>query len=36
VADLNPPGAHAQVCGICTVWMNLSGALMLGAGEAIM
>jgi MFS family permease len=35
IADLNPPGARAQVSDIYTVWMNLPGALMLGAGEAI-
>ena len=35
VADLSPPGARAQVFAIYTVWINLAGALMPGAGEAI-
>jgi MFS family permease len=35
VADLSPPGARAQVFAIYTVWINLAGAVMPGAGEAI-
>jgi MFS family permease len=35
VADLSPPGARAQVFAIYTVWINLAGAIMPGAGEAI-
>jgi MFS family permease len=35
VADLSPPGSRAQVFAIYTVWINLAGAVMPGAGEAI-
>jgi MFS family permease len=35
VADLSPPGARAQVFAIYTVWINLAGAVMPGAGEII-
>jgi MFS family permease len=35
VADVSPPAARAQVFAICTIWLNLAGALMPGLGEAI-
>jgi MFS family permease len=35
VADLSPPGARAQVFAIYSVWINLAGAVMPGAGEAL-